>query len=118
MALTLLAFAIPSALFLVLALLPQGRPALVAALAAGAALFCLWLAHYVDLAGLRARGQENTQIVVFFLLLGLSLAWFMATSLQVLRRRFPPHWPRWSWPAVVLVTLLVMGFGIWRMLTL
>ncbi len=118
MALTLLAFAIPAALFLVLALLPNGRPALLAALVVGAALVSLWLAHYFDAAGLRSRGQNDTQVVVFFMLLGLSLAWFMATSLQVLRRRFPVHWPSWSWPAVVVVTLLVIGFGVWRMLML
>ncbi|QFT96245.1 hypothetical protein FIU85_02925 [Roseovarius sp. THAF8] len=116
MALTLLAFALPAALFLVLALLPHGRPALLAALAMAAALIILWGAHYLDVLGLGRHGQGNARIIAFFMLLGLTLAWFMATSLQILRQRFPPHWPGWSWPAVVVVTLLVIGYGLWRML--
>lgn len=118
MALTLLAFALPSALFLVLALLPVGRTLLLSALVTIAVLIGLWLAHYLDVLGLEARGAHKAQVMVFFLLMGLSLAWFMAVSLQVLRRRFPAHWPAWSWPMVVLVTLAAIGFGIFRMVTL
>ncbi|WP_103764192.1 hypothetical protein [Roseovarius confluentis] len=118
MATPLLAAAVPAALFLSLALLPYGRKALTAALLSAGVLVCLWLVHYLDLLGYRARGEDTAQIRAFLMLLALSLAWFLATSLQVLRRSFPPHWPGWSWPAVVLVTLLVIGFGVWRMVTL
>ena len=118
MSLTLLAFAIPAALFLFLVLLPKGRPALMACLVAAALLLCLWGAHYLDVLGLRAGSNNRAQVIAFFMLLGLTLAWFMASSMQVLRRRFPEHWPAWSWPAVSIVALVVIGFGIYRMLTL
>ncbi|KRS12154.1 hypothetical protein XM53_13000 [Roseovarius atlanticus] len=118
MALSLVAFAVPAALFLGLALLPHGRRALVAGLIAAGVLVCLWLVHSLDLLGLGAHGDDRMQIRVFLMLLALSLAWFLGTSLQVLRRRFPAHWPGWSWPAVVVVTLMVISFGIWRMATL
>ncbi len=118
MSLTVLAFTVPAALFLVLALLPPGRTRLVASLGVAVVLLCLWLGHWLDLHGLGARGAHRAQVFVFFELLGLTLAWFMATSLQVLRRRFPAHWPRYSWPAVVAVTLVVTLWGVYRMATL
>ena len=118
MAPTLMVAAVPAALFLSLALLPYGRTALIGSLVSAGVLVCLWLVHYLDLLGYGARGEDTAQIRAFLMLLALSLAWFLATSLQVLRRSFPAHWPKWSWPAVVLVTLLVVGFGVWRMATL
>ncbi|QFT93293.1 hypothetical protein FIU86_10610 [Roseovarius sp. THAF9] len=118
MATTLLAAAVAAALFLFLALLPYGRTALRAGLLSAAVLVCLWIGHYFDLLGYGARGEDTARVRAFLVLLALSLAWFLATSLQVLRRSFPAHWPGWSWPAVVLVTLLVIGFGVWRMVTL
>ncbi|WP_306130897.1 hypothetical protein [Roseovarius sp. MMSF_3350] len=118
MAPILLTAAVPAALFLSLALLPYGRPALLAGLIAAGVLLCLWLGHYIDLLGFGGRGEDRMQIRVFLILLALSLAWFLATSLQVMRRSFPRHWPGWSWPAVVIMTLLVISFGIWRMSSL
>jgi len=118
MPLTLLALSIPAAVFLFLSLMPRGRATLLACLVAACLLALLWAGHYFDRLGYRGRGEERAQIKSFILISGMSLAWFVAVSLQVLRNRFPPHWPAWSWPVVVFVTLLVIGIGVYRILTL
>ena len=96
--LTFFFFGAPVALYVVMASLSRGRPALKGALYVAVGLVILWLA----MALLTLSPEVET--LGYVGLLALSAAWFIASSLQVLRLRLPDTAPGWIWPLSVIVT--------------
>lgn len=108
--LNFLFFGAPVGLYILLVALPRGRPALKGALIVAIALVPLWL-------GLSFGPlTPELETLGFVGLLALSAAWFIASTLQVLRLRLPETAPGWVWPLCVIITFCVVGFLIMRLL--
>lgn len=108
--LSVLFFGGPVLLYAILVALPKGRPALKGALIVAAGLVVLWLML------LLLTLSADLETVGFFGLLFLSAAWFIASTLQVLRLRLPDSAPGWVWPLCAVATFAVMGLVIPRLL--
>ncbi|MEM9910975.1 MAG: hypothetical protein AAF922_09340 [Pseudomonadota bacterium] len=100
--LNFLFFGAPVGLYVVLVALPRGRPALKGAIFIATGLVLLWL-------GLSFGAiSPELETVGFVGLLALSAAWFIASTLQVLRIRLPDTAPGWIWPLCAILTFCVV----------
>ncbi|MEO1139800.1 MAG: hypothetical protein AAFW87_10115 [Pseudomonadota bacterium] len=98
-----------------LVIVPRGRAALVACLAAGMLVGLLWLVLVFDLLGL-AQSNPEGEIALLILVVGLTVAWGLACSMQAMRLRLPDHWPGWAWPLCATLALLTVAVPVLRFL--
>ena len=96
---------LPLAVYLGLVLLPAGRRALWACAAVGVAVALSWVAYLADPGGIMT-GPGRHGPFVLLLLVGVTAAWGVASSLQLLRLRLPSNWPGWSWALIALTALI------------
>jgi len=101
----MLFFALPLVLYLGLVLLPPGHRAISVCAAAGAVVGVIWLIYLFDPGGvMRQSGRQGAFSLL--MLVGVTAAWGVASSLQLLRLRLPSNWPGWTWALIALATLI------------
>jgi hypothetical protein len=88
----------PVVTFLVLASLPRGRPAFLGCLVAIAVAGLLWVTQ---------SGADDQYLLAMIVLVISAVA--LAGLVQVLRSAIGPARPRWVYPAIILVALLMAG---------
>ena len=110
-------FLVPIAIYLILALTSFGSFVIRFGIIATLSTASLWLAYYLDIQGIGGRdGPQGAYTFIFLIMMTLAIG--LATCMQLLRRRFPPEWPDWSWPLCVLLTLLAVGWPVFGALML
>lgn len=107
--LNFLFFGVPVGLYVVMVALPKGRPALKGAMLIACGLVVLWLSL------LFLSFDPDVETLGYVGLVALSAAWFVASTLQVLRLRLPGTAPEWVWPLCAIVTFCIVALVIMRL---
>lgn len=115
MELTSIFLGLPALLFLIIVLMPKGRPALRTSLAFAALLVVLWFALRMEMLPALTQHGDNQTLLSGLFLLAMTMSWFLGSTLQMFRTRLPEDWPGWVWPLMVLGSFGAIGFVVLRL---